>query len=237
MIFKELLSGISATKVLDVGCGTGQFIEILLQSLGSFGSVTGMDVNESALQEAGTKFNGNDFKFIKASSLLIPFEDDLFDLVSISKALHHVEDDRKTLIEMKRVLKQGGFFLINEMIRDGLSASQQSHLHYHHLRAEIDQLLGVNHNRTYLRRDLLDLIHSLGLEDLTIAEFDPEASAYKDPANVDEYIAKMKGWLDDLAGRPEQAEFNRRIEALSDQLRENGIASPTQIFAIGILKN
>ena len=33
--------------------------------------------------------------------------------------------------------------LTSEMIRDGLSETQQSHLLYHHLRSEIDQLLGI----------------------------------------------------------------------------------------------
>ncbi len=163
MIFKELLSGINGGKVMDVGCGSGQFIEILIQSLGSFDSVTGVDVDESVLQEAGKMFQGEAFRFIKASSLSLPFEDGSFDFVCISKALHHVENDRQTLDEMKRVLKQGGFFLINEMIRDGLSASQQSHLLYHHLRSEIDQLLGISHNKTYSRSDLLDLIYYVGL--------------------------------------------------------------------------
>ena len=148
MMFQELLSGIHGGKVLDIGCGSGQFIETLVQSLGSYESFTGIDVDEAALQEAGDKFPGDSFRFIKASSLALPFEADFFDLVSISKALHHVEDDRQTLAEMKRVLKPGGYFLVNEMIRDELSGPQESYLLYHHLRAEIDQLIGVSHHET-----------------------------------------------------------------------------------------
>ena len=237
MIFEELLSGINGGKVLDIGCGSGQFIEILIQSLGSFDSVTGVDVDESVLEESGMKYQGESYRFLKASTQSLPFEDGSFDFVTISKALHHVENDRQALNEMKRVLKQGGYFLINEMIRDGLSASQQSHLLYHHLRSEIDQLLGVSHNTTYFRSDLLDLIYSVGLEDLVVTEYQPKEPSPKDPANVDEYIDRMTSWLDEIAAGPERENYNKRMVVLQEHLLENGISRPTQIIALGKKNN
>ena len=237
MIFEELLSGINGVKVLDIGCGYGQFIKILVQSLGSFDSVTGVDVDESFLQEAGKMFQGEAFRFIKANSQSLPFEDASFDFVSITKALHHVENDRQTLDEMNRVLKQGGYFLINEMIRDGLSPSQQSHLLYHHLRAEIDNHLGISHKKTYYRSDLLALISSVGLKDLVVADYQPEEHAPKDPANIDEYIARMTGWLDEIAGYPERENYNKRMAVLQEHIRENGVSRPTQIIALGKKNN
>lgn len=233
IIFKELLSGINGGKVLDIGCGSGQFIDILMQSLESFDSVTGIDVDEAALLEAGKMFQGEAFQFIMASSQSLPFEEGSFDFVSISKALHHVENARQTLDEMKRVLKQGGYFLINEMIRDGLSASQQSHLLYHHLRSEIDQLIGVSHNRTYFRSDLIDLIYAVGLEDLVVTDYKPEEPSPKDPVNVDAYIARMKGWMDEIAAHPERENYNKRMIVLQEHFREHGISRPTQIIALG----
>jgi len=233
MIFEELLSGIDGGKVLDIGCGSGQFIEVLIQSLGSFDSVTGIDVDESVLREAGTMFQGDAFRFIKASSQSLPFADGSFDFVTISKALHHMANDRLTLDEMKRVLNKGGYFLINEMIRDGLSASQQSHLLYHHLRSEIDQLLGVSHNKTYFRSELMDLISSVGLEDLSVTEYRPEEPAPEEPANIEQYIAKMTGWLDEINDHPEREDYKKRMTVLQKHFRENGISKPTQIIALG----
>ena len=52
MVFDRLLRDIDGGKVLDVGCGTGQFIEILDDSLKSIDSVTGVDVAEEFLSEA-----------------------------------------------------------------------------------------------------------------------------------------------------------------------------------------
>jgi SAM-dependent methyltransferase len=204
-----------------------------VQSLGSFESVTGIDVDEAVLLEAGKMFQGEAFLFMKASSHSLPFKAGSFDFVSISKALHHVENDRQTLNEMKRVLKQGGYFLINEMIRDGLSASQQSHLLFHNLRSEIDQLIGVSHNSTYLRSDLMDLIYAVGLEDLVVTDFKPEEPAPKDPVNVDGYIARMNGWLDEIATHPERENYKKRMIVLQEHFREHGISRATQIIALG----
>ena len=109
MSFQTLLSEVDAGRILDVGCGSGQFTEILTGSLNSFDSITGIDVTEEYLSEARLKFPGNQYEFMVADSLELPFEDEIYDMVTISKALHHVEDPLATLLEMKRVLKSGGF--------------------------------------------------------------------------------------------------------------------------------
>ena len=58
MIFKQLLEGIDGGVILDVGCGSGQFTEILVESLASYTSITGIDVAEEVLKEARRKFPG-----------------------------------------------------------------------------------------------------------------------------------------------------------------------------------
>jgi len=42
----------------------------------------------------------------------IPFEDDLFDVVICNHVLEHVEDDRKCMREIYRILKKGGFAIL-----------------------------------------------------------------------------------------------------------------------------
>lgn len=237
MMFEELLVNIHGGRVLDIGCGSGQFIGMLMQSLGSFESITGVDVDDVVLEEARSKFSAETFNFIEASSQSLPFEAASFDFVSISKALHHVEDDRQTLDEMKRVLKPGGYFLISEMIRDGLSDTQQSHQLYHHLRSEIDQLLGISHHKTYMRSDLLDLIDSVGLDDLSVRDYTPPGPDPKDPGNIDDYIVKMEGWLRDLEDHPERENYRNRMSVLAEHIREQGISRPTQIIALGTKTN
>ena len=177
MIFKQLLEGTDGGDILEVGCGTGQFTEILVDSLASFQSITGVDIVEDVLKKARDKFPGPEFTFRNASSVKLPFDEASFDMAVISKTLHHVEDPEKALVEMCRVLKPGGHLLINEMHRDVLSDQQESHLIYHHLWSEIDDALGISHNHTFKRDDLIRLIAGLGLKGLQTWEFIPDTGS------------------------------------------------------------
>lgn len=233
MIFEKLLSNIEAGEILDVGCGSGQFIEILVRSLKSFKTITGVDVDKESLREANEKFQGKEFRFLKAGSQELPFEDEAFDTVVISKALHHVEDPVASLTEMKRVLKQGGYLLINEMHRDGLTETQESHKLYHHLRSEIDNLLGISHNYTFYREDLLKIVDGLDLNERTMVEFSPPSDKAKDPANISEFIQKMEDWMLWLDGNPARSKIENRVSELKERFWEYGISRPPQLVVLG----
>jgi SAM-dependent methyltransferase len=233
MIFQKLLSGIDGGRILDVGCGTGQFTQILIESLNSYESMTGIDIEQGYLGEARRKFQGRKFQFMVADSAEIPFQDESFDFVAISKALHHLEDPGRTLGEMKRVLRSGGYFLVNEMHRDGLNEAQESHLLYHHLRADIDRALGIPHNQTCCREDLIRIGMELGLKDSVISEFNPDPDRAKDPSRILEFSRKMDAWMPELEGLPRQDDFIRRVEELKQRFRRYGISHQTQLVIFG----
>ena len=90
--FQEVLGTIDGGKILDIASGAGQFIDVLVGSLGSWEHMTGLDLNEEIMQEARQKFDGDKFLFVTGSAMDIPFEPGSFDLVCMSKGLHHVPD-------------------------------------------------------------------------------------------------------------------------------------------------
>ena len=231
--FKRLLSNIEGGNVLDIGCGSGQFTEILVESLGSFDSLTGIDVDEESLSEARKKFPGKAFRFLEANSRELPFVDESFDLVAMSNALHHVENTEATLSEMKRVLKTGGKLLINEMHRDQLTDTQESHMLYHHLRSEIDNVLGISHNLTFHREDLIRLSNNLDLNERVIMEFIPDDGNSGDTDIIAEYIHKIDGWMQQLDGHSEKERFAPRVESLKARFRQYGVSRPPQMLILG----
>jgi len=98
---------LSSGKVLDVGCGTGRFLQALP---GSYERV-GVDVSAEMLNLARAK--GLDV--IEAGGESLPFEDNSFDLVATFAVLHHLIDPARvesTLREMARVVRPGGAVIV-----------------------------------------------------------------------------------------------------------------------------
>ena len=94
-------------RVLDVGCGTGRFLEGLPAGY----ELAGVDVSAGMLEIARQK--GLDV--VQSSGAELPFADDSFDLVTTFAVLHHLIDPdivRATLAEMARVLRPGGWMIV-----------------------------------------------------------------------------------------------------------------------------
>ena len=71
-------------KVLDAGCGTGNYIQALS---GDVGSIVGLDSNMNILKQAHGKMkdNQNNVFLIQGNILDIPFQDNAFDAVILNQ--------------------------------------------------------------------------------------------------------------------------------------------------------
>ena len=107
-------------KILDVGCGTGQFTNELKRHF-PLSEVTGLDLSPWYLKEAQKKFpnSGIEWKFGKAEKL--PFEDISFDVVTSVFLFHELPEEIRELAskEMLRVLKPGGNVIHVDSIQKG----------------------------------------------------------------------------------------------------------------------
>jgi len=101
------LSGLPrGARVVDVGCGSGVFTDLLRQS--GFSS-TGLDISPKLVALGRTKFP--DLEFIEGDAENLPFESESFDGVLLSGVVHHFPDPRRLAAEVCRVLKPGGRFV------------------------------------------------------------------------------------------------------------------------------
>ena len=89
-------------RVLDAGCGTGEFAERVQRELG--GDVQAVDL--SARMVALTAERGVEARVADIQAL--PFADGEFDVVAANWVLYHVEDLVQGLAELARVLRPGG---------------------------------------------------------------------------------------------------------------------------------
>lgn len=109
LLVKELDPNLS-DKILDVGCGDGYYL-FILSSLSDF-DITGIDNDRQALLHAKKQVKNKNLKLIEADIMKMPFKKELFNKVVASEVLEHLKDDRKALVEIKRVLKKNGTLYI-----------------------------------------------------------------------------------------------------------------------------
>jgi len=231
--FRQILGNIDGGRILDVACGVGQFIKILQDSLRSWEEIFGLDVNEQSLAEVRQKFPGDRYRFIKGDSKQIPYPDNIFDLVSLSKGLHHIDDPGLALQEMKRVLKPGGFFLLNEMYSDELTEVQTTQKIYHHLRVELDKILGIDHFYTFQKKEILQLMKRLNLSNQKIFEYLEDQSDPMNGAVIEEYSHKMDSWLEEINDPDKLDYFKSKIQDLKERFWKVGITRPPQLVIVG----
>ncbi|MFK7801452.1 MAG: class I SAM-dependent methyltransferase [Anaerolineae bacterium] len=95
----------SGDNVLDVACGTGVLARDVYATVGTAGSVTGLDINPGMLSVA--KASNSNIKWVEHKAESLPFEDKVFDGVVSQFGMMFFEDREAAVTEMIRVLKPG----------------------------------------------------------------------------------------------------------------------------------
>jgi ubiquinone/menaquinone biosynthesis C-methylase UbiE len=95
------------TKVLDVACGTGEWLMVCHQK---GAEVAGIDLSEKAISICKKKIPEGNFYAQAAESL--PFSDNSFDIVTCLGALEHFVEPIQALREMQRVAKNDARFIL-----------------------------------------------------------------------------------------------------------------------------
>lgn len=108
----------SGMKILDLGCGTGNF-SIKLAEMGC--KVIGIDISEEMLNQARKKIKGKDLdiEFHVMDAHNLNFSDDTFDGVFSMAAFEFIKKPQKVYDEMYRVLKKNGSLLIGTINKEG----------------------------------------------------------------------------------------------------------------------
>ena len=103
-------------RVLDVGCGVGEDVRMLAELVGPTGRAVGVDSSNIMIAEAKQWARGSGLptEFHAANVYEIPFPDDTFDGCRAERLLQHLDDPRRALCEMIRVVKHGGRIVVSD---------------------------------------------------------------------------------------------------------------------------
>ena len=101
-------------KVIDFGCGTGILFQICSKK---YNSIIGIDLSYEMIANAARHYlqiKG----CVVGDGCYLPFCDNAVELVVCRSALHHLPDLNKTLLEIKRILKDDGALVFSEPSND-----------------------------------------------------------------------------------------------------------------------
>jgi ubiquinone/menaquinone biosynthesis C-methylase UbiE len=108
------LPNLSGTRLLDVAIGDGRNMPLIPRDC----QVYGVDISRVLLEKCQHDYADRDIHLIVGEAEALPFPDNTFDNLFSLGALNHVNDPGKSLKEMARVVKPGGFVVVADEMPD-----------------------------------------------------------------------------------------------------------------------
>jgi ubiquinone/menaquinone biosynthesis C-methylase UbiE len=132
-----LLPKIAGKNILDLACGTGRWLETLLNMGPKLG--VGIDVS-SAMLEVAQKKPTLQGVLTRGECTRLPFTANLFDLVVFSFALDHISDLNGLADELVRVMKPHSDLYVTDLHPEAYEAGWRTGFRDETSAAEIEQL-------------------------------------------------------------------------------------------------
>jgi len=228
----NLLSTLRGGIILDVATGRGGFIPFLLEYIRDIEEIIAID-NNARGEEAFQAFKDQPVHFQVMNASKMEFAAETFDTVCIANSLHHMADLPAVLVEMLRVLKPGGVFLVYEMYKDNQKDTQLTHVNLHHWWAAVDTGMGIPHNETYTRQEILKIVEGLNLDIVGITDVSDLSDDPRDAQTI-EYLDKaIDQYLQRAHGLEDQEPLSARGEEIRKRVHEVGFHSATSLCVVG----
>lgn len=129
--------------VLDIACGSGYGSKILSEKAKK---VIGVDISEESINFAKQNFDSKKIKFFVGDVTNLNFiKNNSIDIVISFETIEHLEDYRRFLEEIKRILKKGGTAIISTPNKKFSSPGREKPINPYHviefLYEDFDKLL------------------------------------------------------------------------------------------------
>jgi len=230
----QRLAQIDAGVALDAATGKGEFINVIKSDFRSYAQIIGVDSSEKSVSYAQKVFPENDIEIYRMNLEELAFENEHFDTVTIANSIHHLENPDKVFVELLRVLKPGGLFLVSEMYRDGeQTEAQQTHIMMHHWLSSIDRLFGISHRETYTRDDIHKMIKKLALKKCESFDYYLPVDNPKMNRNCETLLNNCKDGIKRLEASEASSELINKGKELIERINNIGCAGASRVMILG----
>lgn len=229
---ERMLQEIDGGNVLDVASGRGEFIQFI-KHFKNYRKITAIDIMANSEKLIKQTYPDDKITFVWGNAKELPFEDESFDTVCLSNSLHHLDNIKKVLKEMFRVVKKNGNFVINEMYCDNQNEAQMSHVKIHHWFAKIDTVFGQKHDPTFTSQQIKDMINELELKQIKILDYAFPIPDPKEPEMVKERAKLIDAGLKKLDSQENFDILRKEGEEIRCYILENGFAPAASLLVLG----
>jgi len=112
--------------VLDIASGSGYGTKMLSEKAQK---VYGVDVDGDSIKYAKENFPANNIEYLLGDGESIPLKDSTVDLVVTLETIEHIENYKKFISEIKRVMKDDGMAVISTPNKSEFTQGNHFHLH------------------------------------------------------------------------------------------------------------
>ena len=176
-IKKNYLNLNKNTKLLDMGCGSGKFLNFIKNELKI--DCYGIDVAKERIINCKEKYKNINFSI--GSTEKTSYENNFFDIIISTQTIEHLDNKKlhNSFLEFNRILKPNGILLIttryNEDLSKGVKLCPDCHAvfkHSQHMQSfSIERLKDILENYTFTSVILKRSICKLSVEQYFISRF------------------------------------------------------------------
>lgn len=209
-------SSSSGPVVLDLACGDGSMIPHILTRVGAEGQIIGLDTSGCELAVARRLYSEPNVTIVQGKAQAIPLADESVDFILCHLALMLMSPADPVIMEVARVLKKGGVFAAvtdDPYLKDSLFRTALRMIRdFVTERYPVFSKVRPGDARVFQMEGIRELFRpELGFEDHpTLRRLSPRGRFTREDA----FIQVQDTYLYSILTDEEQAELDRRIEAL-----------------------
>jgi len=233
---KTYLDQYHQPKILDIGSGKGDFIQLIDQVYQDYSEIIGIDIVDYLLEMDVSAFENNPkIKWMDIDVLETTFPKNSFDVISLSNTLHHIKDISSIFEQMVAMLKPGGIIVVSELISTkDLTEPQMSHQLLHSFAAKVDHHLGRVHSQLFTEKNILSAIEKYASLPI-VDHWQLDTKPYEAEITAETLIELVDQLLEKVKDSSKYDLYQKEALDLKDHLKNNDFSLAKQICVI--LKN
>jgi len=224
-LLKKTLENISAGRLLDICSGRGEFINSFSNYLTNFSEIICID----NIDLPENTFRLPNLKFLKMDAENLNFPKNYFDVITLSNSLHHLENTGKVFAQIKKIVKDNGFIIINEMFSDEQDNAQMTHVMLHHFFAGIDRETGGFHKNTFTKNQILEMVKEVFSGQIELMDYKNAKTEGISIEYLNEVIEKILAKVKDDNIREF---YKKEAEKITNNFKQYGFELATQLLLV-----